>query len=157
MKFTLFMLLALFSTSAKAQNPCPPDRAPDAPCGDFLRFSEHGNIRWRDEQARLDVLASQFRRSPKHLIHFLVYAGIHSCKDEAGLRALRAKKYLVQHHSIPPKNISWKDGGILSELSFEIWLLRPDQPLPEPNTFNTIDLAAVKPQRKCRQYRRAKP
>ena len=111
-------------------------------------------MRWRDERARLDNLASQFRKSPNHLIYFLVYAGMRSCKDEARLRALRAKKYLVQHHSIPPKSISWRDGGFRPELSFEIWLLRQDQPLPEPSTFMTIDPAAVKSQRNCKELRR---
>ena len=75
---------------------------------------------------------------------------MNSCKDEARLRALRAKKYLVQHHSISSKSISWRDGGFLPDLRFEIWLLRQDQPLPEPSTFLTIDPADVKSQRKCK-------
>ena len=148
----LITAIGLFAVSTPSQEPCPVDN----PCGAIPRWSEHGNIRWRDERARLDNLASQFRKSPNHVIRFLVYAGMDSCKDEARLRALRAKNYLVQHHSISPKSISWRDGGFLSELSFEIWLLRSDQPLPEPSRLDTIDPAAVKSQRNCRQYPRAK-
>jgi len=151
--FFLITLIALLAVTTWSQERCPVDN----PCGGIPRWSEHGDIRWPDEQARLDNLASQFRRSPTHVIHFLVYAGLHSCKGEARLRALRAKKYLVQHHGIPPKSISWRDGGFLPELSFEIWFLPQDRPLPEPVTFMTIDPAAVKSQRNCREYRRGKP
>ena len=153
MKFILLItVIGLLAVGTPSQEPCPVDN----PCGGIPRWSEHGNVQWRDERARLDNLASQFRKSPNHVIYFLVYAGTRSCKDEARLRALRAKKYLVQHHSIPPKSISWRDGGFVPELSFEIWLLHQDQPLPEPSTFMTIDPAAVKSQRKCREYRQGK-
>ena len=151
MKFVLLIpVIGLLTLSTLSQEPCPVD----IPCGGIPRWSEHGDIRWRDERALLDNLASQFRKSPNHVIHFLVYAGMNSCKDEARLRALRAKKYLVQHHSISSKSISWRDGGFLPDLRFEIWLLRQDQPLPEPNTFMTID--PIKSQRNCKQYQRAK-
>ena len=147
MKFILLItVIGLLAVSTPSQEPCPVDN----PCGGIPRWSEHSNLRWRDERARLDNLASQFRKSPDHVIHFLVYGGMHSCKDEARLRALRAKKYLVQHHSIPPKSISWRDGGFRQELRVEIWLLRQDQPLPEPSTFLTIDPADVKSPRKCK-------
>ena len=153
MKFIFLMtVIGLLPIGTPSQEPCPVDN----PCGGIPRWSEHGNVRWRDERARLDNLASQFRKSPNHVIYFLVYGGISSCKDEARLRAFRAKKYLVQHHSIPAKSISWRDGGFRTELSFEIWLLRQDQPLPEPHNFMTIDPAYVKSQRNCREYRRRK-
>src|SRR5688572_26365781 len=149
MKFILLVtVIGLLAVSTPSQEPRPVDGSP--------RWSEHGNVRWSDERARLDNLASQFRKSPNHLIYFLVYAGIRSCKHEARLRALRAKKYLVQHHSIPAQSISWRDAGFLPELSFEIWLLREDQALPEPSTFMTIDPAAVKSQRNCKECRRGK-
>lgn len=152
-KFILLItVIGLLPVSTPGQDPYPVD----LPCGGIRRWSEHGNVRWRDERARLDNLASQFRKSPNQVIHFLVYAGMNSCKAEARLRALRAKKYLVQRHSIPAKSISWRDGGFLPDLRVEIWLLRQDQPLPEPATFMTIDPADVKSQRNCREFRRAK-
>ena len=151
MKFILLItVIGLSAVSTPSQEPCPVD----VPCGGIGRWAEHGNVRWSDERAQLDNLASQFRKLPNPVIHFLVYAGMRSCKDEARLRALRAKKYLVQHHSIPAQSISWKDGGFLPDLRVEIWLLRQDQPLPEPSTFTTIDPAYVKPQRSCKEFRR---
>ena len=149
MKFILLVtVIGLLAVSTPSQEPRPVDGSP--------RWSEHGNVRWSDERARLDNLASQFRKSPNHLIYFLVYAGIRSCKHEARLRALRAKNYLVQHHSIRPKSINWRDGGFRQELRVEIWLLRQDQSLPEPSTFLTIDPADVKSQRNCKEFQRGK-
>ena len=152
MKFILLIaVIGLLAVSTLSQEPCPVDR----PCGGIPRWAEHGNVRWRDERAQLDNLASQFQKSPNQVIYFIVYAGLRSCKDEARLRALRAKRYLVKHHSIPSKRISWRDGGFLPELRVEIWLLHQDQPLPEPSTFTTIDpAAAVKLQRNCREFSR---
>jgi hypothetical protein len=148
------MVSALLITSAKAQEPCPPDRPPDAPCGDILRFMEHGNVRWRDERAVLDHLADSFRKSSNQVIYFLIYPGLSSCKDETRLRALRAKQYLVQHHKIPQGHIVWKNGGFRPDLSVEIWLLPKDKPLPEPSTFITIDPSQVHLKRKCKGFGR---
>ena len=143
MKFIFVItVIGLLAGSTPSQEPRPVDGGP--------RWSEHGNVRWSDERSLLDNLAAQFRKSRNQVIYFLIYAGIDSCKDEARLRALRARKYLVQRHSIPPRSIRWRDGGFRTELSFEIWLLRQDQPLPESSTFLTIDPAAVKSQRNCK-------
>ena len=146
------MVIVLLATSAKAQEPCPPDRAPDAPCGDILKFREHGNLRWNDERASLDGLADSFRRSGNQLIYFIIYPGVDSCKDEARLRAERAKKYLVQHHKIPPNDIFWKSGGFRESLSVVIWLLPKGKPLPEPDPFGIID-PPPRVTRQCKGFR----
>ncbi len=149
MKFILLVIvIKLLAVNTASQDPCPVD----LPCGGTPRWAEHGNVRWRDERARLDNLASQFRKSPDHAIYFIVYAGMRPCKDEARLRALRAKKYLVQRHSIPPKSISWRDGGFLPELSVQIWLLPQGKPLPEPFTSMTIDPADLASKRNCKEF-----
>jgi hypothetical protein len=134
----LFIVFA-FLLTARAQEPCPAD----LPCGGIPRFMEHGNVKWRDERAVLDSLADSFRRSSNQVIYFLIYPGQVSCKDEARLRALRAKKYLVQHHKIPQADIIWKSGGFRPDLSVEIWLLPKNKPLPEPSTHTTIDPSLV--------------
>jgi hypothetical protein len=114
---------------------------------------EHGNVRWRDERSVLDHLADSFRSANDQVIYFLIYAGQNSCKDEARLRAMRAKKYLVRHHKIPQTEIVWKNGGFRPDLSVEIWLLPKDKPLPEPSTFTTIDPSQVNLRRKCKELR----
>ena len=146
----LITVIGLLAVSTLSQEPCPPD----LPCGGIPRFAEHGNLPGRDEGALLDHLASSFAKSPNHVIYFLIYAGLHSCKDEARLRALRAKKYLVQRRSIPAESIRWRDGGVRPDLSVEIWLLPQGKPLPDP--FMTIDSPEVKQRVNCKELRRGK-
>ena len=117
---------------------------------------EHGNIRWSDERAVLDHLADSFRRSRNQVIYFLIYPGQTSCENEARLRALRAKKYLVLHHKIPQPDIVWKEGSFRPDLSVEIWLLPKDKPLPEPSKFITIDPSNVRLRGKCKELRQRK-
>jgi hypothetical protein len=144
MSFILLIVAALFSIGP--QEPCPPDVA----CGGMQRFMEHGNVRWSDERAVLDHLADSFRKSKNQLIYFLIYPGQDSCKDEARLRAQRAKRYLVQHHKISRADIEWKSGGFRQELSVVILLLPKDKPLPEPSTFVTMDPTEVRLSRRCK-------
>ena len=147
MKLLLLPIATAFlAINLNAQVPCPPD----VPCGGIPRFMEHGNVRWSDERGVLDHLADSFRNSSNHLIYFLIYAGQNSCRNEARLRALRAKNYLVQHHKIPQADILWKDGGFRPDLSVQIWLMPKDKPLPEPDTSITIDPSEVHLKRKCK-------
>jgi len=113
---------------------------------------EHGNVRWRDERRVLDHLADSFRKSDDHIIYFLIYPGENSCKDEARLRAMRARKYLVQRHKIPQKDVVWKTGGFRPDLSVQIWLLPKDKPLPQPETFGTIDPSHVRLSKNCKEF-----
>jgi hypothetical protein len=118
---------------------------------------EYGSsVKWRDERAVLDHLADSFRRSSNQVIYFLIYAGQNSCKDEARLRARRAKQYLVQHHKIPQVDIIWKNAGFRPDLSVEIWLLPKDKPLPEPSPFITIDRSQVRLSGKWKELRQRK-
>jgi hypothetical protein len=87
------------------------------------------------------------------VIYFLIYPGQNSCKNEARLRAERAKNYLVKRHKIPQTDIVWKSGGFRPDLSVEIWLLPKDKPLPEPSTFITIDASQVRLKKKCKELR----
>ena len=149
MKFLLFMVMGLSTIITNAQEHCPPD----LPCGGIRRFMEYGDVRWRDERRVLDHLADSFRRSNDQVIYFVIYAGQNSCTDEAKLRAMRARKYLVQRHKIPPAGIVWKNGGFRVDLSVEIWLLPKDQPLPEPSTSVTLDPSQIHITGKCKATR----
>ena len=152
MRFILFTIVAFSTISAKPQEPCPPD----SPCGGIPRFMEHGNVRWSDERGVLDHLADSFRKSNNLVIYFLIYPGQNSCKDEARLRALRAKNYLVERHKIPQADIVWKSGPFRPNLSVEIWLLPKDKPLPEPSTSITVDPVQVHWSRKCKELKQPK-
>ena len=117
---------------------------------------EHGNVKWSDERAVLDHLADSFRKSNNQVIYLLIYTGQNSCKDEARLRAVRAKKYLVQRHKIPQADIFWKSGGFRMDLSVQVWLLPKDKPLPEPSTLITIEPSQVHLTRECKELKQRK-
>ena len=114
---------------------------------------EHGNVKWSDERGVLDHLAESFRKSNHQVIYFLIYPGLNSCEDEARLRAVRAKTYLVQRHKIPQADIVWRNRGVRPDLSVEIWLLSKDKPLPEPSTDITIDAAEARIRKKCKDLK----
>lgn len=108
MKFLISItLMGLLAPGTPSQEPSLADLA----CVITPRVAEHGNLSERDERALLDNLALQFGKARNHVIYFLIYAGLRSCKDEARLRALRAKTYLVQRHSVPPESRGGIPGG----------------------------------------------
>jgi hypothetical protein len=131
------IVLALFFISgcmvsadgALGQEPCPPDN----PCGGIPRFAEYGDIRESDERAVLDHLAKQLRMSPDEIAYVMVYAGQEACINEAKLRTIRIKNYLVKKHAIAADRIILKDGGFLADLSTQLWLLPRTRSLPEPS------------------------
>lgn len=131
----VLVLVAMWATalSLDAQERCPPDN----PCGGIPRFAEYGNIRARDERAVLDHLAKQLRMSSDEIVYVLVYAGQEACINEASLRTVRIKNYLVKQHSIAPDRIVLKDGGFRSDLSTELWLLPRTSRLPEASPMLT--------------------
>jgi hypothetical protein len=101
------------------ERPCPVD----LPCGGIPRFAEYGNIRASDERAVLDHFAKQLVMSPDEIAYVLIYAGQEACTNEARLRLVRIKNYLVKKHAIAADRVVLKDGGFRSDLSTQLWLL----------------------------------
>ena len=101
------------------ERPCPVD----LPCGGIPRFAEYGNIRANDERAVLDHLAKQLLMSPDEIAYVLIYACQEACTNEARLRLVRIKNYLVEKHAIASDRIVLKDGGFRADLSTHLWLL----------------------------------
>src|SRR5580765_1386336 len=60
-------------------------------------FDEYGLVRWGDEQARLDNFAIQLQNEPDAIGYIFVYDGENVCEGEAKARAIRARKYVVEH------------------------------------------------------------
>jgi hypothetical protein len=124
--FTVVAIMAL-PLGTRGQQPCPVD----LPCGGITRFAEYGNIQAGDERAVLDHLAKQLHMSWDEKVYVLVYAGQEACVDEARLRALRIKNYLVKKYAIATDRIVWKDGGFKVDLSTELWILPRTSRLPD--------------------------
>jgi hypothetical protein len=134
MKLIFTVVLSAFTLgSIRTQDPSSSPRPVDA----VPRFAEYGNIRFSDEKALLDHLASSFRKVPDRVIYFLVYSDWRSCQRQGKARAVRAKNYLVKHHGIEADQVVWKDGGFQSDLSVEVWLLDRNEARPDP--FPVLD------------------
>jgi len=117
MKLIFTVVLSAFTLgSIKAQDPSSSPRPVDA----VPRFAEYGNLRFSDEKALLDHLASSFKTAPDPVIYFLIYSDWQSCQRQGKARAVRAKNYLVKHHGIEADRVVWKDGGFESNLSVEV-------------------------------------
>ena len=74
-------------------------------------FDRYGNIRWVDEQARLDNFAIFLIENPSYIGYIYVWAGRRACNGEAQARAVRAKNYLVRYRKISENRVVWQDRG----------------------------------------------
>jgi hypothetical protein len=78
-------------------------------------FDEYGRIRWEDEQARLDNFAIQVTNEPDAIGYIFVYDGANMCAGEVEARAIRAKRYIVEHRGVPWNRVIWRKDGYRGE------------------------------------------
>ncbi len=78
-------------------------------------FDEYGRIRWEDEQARLDNFAIQVTNEADAIGYIFVYDGANMCAGEAEARAIRAKRYIVEHRGVPWDRVIWRKDGYSGE------------------------------------------
>jgi hypothetical protein len=72
-------------------------------------------IRWEDEKARLDNFAVQLMNYPELVGYIFVNDGKQICKGEAQARAMRAKRYVVEHRRVPWNRVIWRNDGYSGE------------------------------------------
>jgi hypothetical protein len=128
--------------------------------GSFNRaFDEYGNICWEDEKARLDNFAIALLEYRTAIGHIIVYDGKSACRGEAVARAIRAKKYLVEHRKVEADRVVWRWGGYQRELTTtlvinpyraSIWPFTPTVS-PDEVTFVGNCKGKVRPV-KCRKW-----
>lgn len=105
-------------------------------------FDEYGDIPFRNEKARLKNLAHFISRdAPTSVAYILVYGGRRSCRNEAQLRANRAKNYLLTSHRIPAERIITVDGGYREELTVELFIVSGSA--TAPYAAATVDASEV--------------
>jgi len=92
----------------------PPHRAPSVP---NTPFDQYGAISWEDEKARLDNFAIQLQNDEKLIGYVLVFDAVGGCPGEAQARAIRAKKYVVEHRGVAWNRVIWRREGYLEGLS----------------------------------------
>ncbi len=124
------------NSASKTTGVAPP---PPTQCA----FDSYGDIKFEDEQARLDNLAIQVLNwQGRGLIQMA--AGQKTFKGEAAYRLARAKSYLVGFRDIDSSRIITADCGFTTDLTTTLWVVPPGATLPECNTVGQIPLSEVK-------------
>jgi hypothetical protein len=78
-------------------------------------FDQYGRINWEDEQAHLDNFAIQLMNEPDLIGYIFVYDGNNICAGEAQARAMRAKRYVVEHRGVQWNRVIWRIDGYIEE------------------------------------------
>jgi hypothetical protein len=126
-----------------------------------IKFDEWGDIRFRDEKARLDNAFISLRQQPGNIMYLIINAGERACVGEAKARGIRAKNYLVRHRGAKPDRIVWIDGGyqVSPRTTIWIWPANLGQPPIIPDlgldpTQMKLDPTKMKFEKNCRiKYR----
>ena len=114
----LSLVLVLTSLTATA-----PPLVPDVP------FDQYGSISWEDEQARLDNLAIQLEQFKNMMAYILVVDAVDGCPGEAQARAIRAKRYLVEHRGIANNRLIWRVEGFRDQPMTTLLVAPPEYTL----------------------------
>jgi hypothetical protein len=94
------------------------------PIIEHRHFDEYGKILFANEKARLDNFAIQLQNEPGSTGSIVGYG---SCDREGVRRATRAKNYLVKTRGIDVSRVVTIDGGCLTELKTQLWILVPGE------------------------------
>jgi hypothetical protein len=130
-------LLCLLSVSTLLYG-SEPEAPPNSP------FDSYGTLRWEDEKARLDNLAIQLQNDEKALGFILVYDKLGGCPGEAQARAIRAKRYIVEHRGVRWNQVIWRREGYQTDVQTTLVIAPPGAYVPYPRVA-TVGPAVVGP------------
>ena len=127
--------------------------SPDTPAP--RKIDSYGNIKFKDEKARLDGLVAELKKEPHAQGYIMVYAGRRARRGEAATRARLARKYLVKAKGLDARRIVALDGGYRQEFTVDLFVVPPGAagPLMEP----TVDPGEVQIFGGGAKRRRAQP
>ena len=95
-------------------------------------FDQYGAISWEDEKARLDNFAIQVQNDEKLIGYILVFDAVGGCPGEAQARAIRAKRYIVEHRGLAWNRVIWRREGYLEGISTRLQPAPRQVILPHP-------------------------
>ena len=93
---------------------------------------DYGAISWENEKARLDSFAIQLHHEKDLIGYIFIFAENGGCPGEAQARAIRAKRYLVEHRSVPWNRVIWRVEGYRQDLTTIPLLFPPGTDLSYP-------------------------
>ena len=128
------------------------------PIIETMPFDAYGDIKWEDEQARLDNFAIQIINSPDSRGLIMTSAGNPTYRGETKYRLQRAQNYLVKVRRIDPARLIMTDGGYRSELTTVLRVVYNDETVPYPDPYGMVPLSQVRfTKRPPSQKRSTKP
>jgi len=96
-------------------------------CG--LAFDEYGDIKFEDEESRLDNFAIQLSNEPLTSGYILMTAGQKTFKNEATEHLNRIKSYLVNVREIDANRVVTLDCGFTLDLTVKLYIVLPGSTL----------------------------
>ena len=112
------------------------------PCG--MAFDRYGDIKFFDEQARLDNFWIQVSHTPQSIGYLMAAAGPVTFKNEAEARLERAKSYLVKKRQADPARIVTLDCGYDSHMHLKLYVIMPGETPPTCDLFQQVPLSEIK-------------
>lgn len=107
-------------------------------------FDSYGNIKFEDEQARLDNIAVQLMNQPLSSVYIMMFAGQVTYEKEAEERLRRAKSYLTDVRGSDPNRIVTVDCGFSQALITKLWVVPVGATPPPCESWYEIPFSQVK-------------
>ena len=101
-------------------------------------FDEYGEIAWEDEKPRLDNFAIQLQQDSDLIGYVLVYDAAGGCGGEAQARAIRAKRYVVEHRGVPWNRVIWRQEGWQADIHTVLQPAKRSVIVPRPFLGPTV-------------------
>lgn len=114
-------------------------------------FDQYGAISWEDETARLDNFAIHLLNDKSSALGFiLVFDQTGGCPGEAKARAIRAKRYLVEHRGVPWNKVIWRREGYGKDITTFLIIAPKRAYVPYPFYDSTTPAVDGPATRACR-------
>ncbi|HKV37222.1 MAG TPA: hypothetical protein VJP89_22965 [Pyrinomonadaceae bacterium] len=107
------------------------------------KFDEYGDLKFKDEKARLDNFAIQLSSAPLLVGYIIMTAGQETYENETTERLDRIRSYLVNVRKVDGIRLVTVDCGFTSDPTISFYIASPGAD-PPCNTFSAIPLSEVK-------------
>ncbi len=113
---------------------CPTSKPPepDSTREHYTRLDTYGNLRFRDEKARLDNFAIWLQQQPKATGFIIVYPASRASLSNALARSKRAENYLVNVRRIDSRRLVRIRGGFRKHCTVELFIVPRGVEAPSP-------------------------
>lgn len=101
-----------------------------------------GGLSFDEDKPRIDRFAEEMKKNNSADAYIIAYGGLVSYKNEARIRLRCIRDYLITAHSISRSRLKLVDGGYRTEISVELFLIKPDD--TKPTAFPVVNREAVR-------------